>query len=166
MSFPLSQPLYPLRQSKPFNNIRYELLHLSRRWWQIPAGLNHGHTNEISMANAHGSRFYWLPSLPVDMAPAYPEWVGQFWGGQTSKCLWLHLGLAEWRQDKVTSQVKSQQQQEANQAKRVSFCSCVWKGYSGSAWQASTVSLCVQRSMVEPHTLNWQKKRKSGWENG
>lgn len=44
--------------------IIYELLRLSWQWWQIPTGFNHGHTNEISMANAHGSPSF-LTSLPL-----------------------------------------------------------------------------------------------------
>ena len=81
---PLPNPHIPCDRANP--SIIYELLRLSGQWWQIPTGFNHGHTNEISMANVHGSPPPLLTALPqsqqaLHTAAGYPGCVGRLQGG-------------------------------------------------------------------------------------
>lgn len=64
--------------------IIHKLLRLSWQWRQIPTGFNHGSTNEISMANAHGSPSL-LTALPpsqqaLHVAGGYPGCLGRLQG--------------------------------------------------------------------------------------
>lgn len=91
--------------------IIHKLLRLSWQRWQIPTGFNHGRTNEISMANAHGSPSL-LPYLSLSFSlftgtAGYPGCVGPSQGGwpivKPPGSTWVTQGKEEKR---GTAQVK------------------------------------------------------------